>query len=489
MGIPIGKLAHLHGRGRHSSQRTACQSVWMSAQTTRRCWTTRITSVTDNGVCAAPAYDEFIEAFVEGVKRAFPRTAAVGRLSQEHRVYRARPLSSAAAEFQRRHSRHGRCRVGWHLGAIRITGGKISEQRISMRAPERPVSGLHVWCGPPCGRSATTRSRSCKARCLPIREGLLCHGRIDQGPAQDRVRPERTGLPILRIQRQPLPITGNHSARSSHRTGGNYGTRRLFQEPMIREMAKHVERPIVMPLSNPTSKAECTPADAIAWTDGRAIIATGSPFPSLEYGGRTHMFGQANNVFVFPGIGLGCMLAQAHQVTDQMFLVAAKTLATCVGEAAGRRDGSIPTSRNCDPSARRSPRPSCARQGGRRRTTVARQRDRTTGRAVDVVPRLSSVSSRQLREERAELRTTRAVARCRYWPANRRWSRYLSAAEHCRSVRLIRLAWLPRHNTAWRTGGGWIAGNAAHVRSGVVRFRARRGRPCCGRPSTRHTRG
>jgi len=98
-------------------------------------------------------------------------------------------------------------------------------------------------------------------------------------------------------------------------------------------MAEHVDRPAIFPYSNPTSKSEGIPEEIIRWTEGRALIATGSPFAPVEFEGRTIQIGQGNNVYIFPGVGLGAVVAGARKVSDAMFAAAANALASRVSEA------------------------------------------------------------------------------------------------------------------------------------------------------------
>ncbi|HEV2893219.1 MAG TPA: NAD-dependent malic enzyme [Actinomycetota bacterium] len=100
-----------------------------------------------------------------------------------------------------------------------------------------------------------------------------------------------------------------------------------FSEPIVRDMAAHVERPIILPLSNPTSRCEAHPADLIRWTDGRALVATGSPFPPVDHDGRRYVVAQANNALVFPGLGVGVAVSRARRISDPMLAAAANAVA------------------------------------------------------------------------------------------------------------------------------------------------------------------
>ncbi|MEB4782038.1 NAD-dependent malic enzyme [Paenibacillus jamilae] len=111
---------------------------------------------------------------------------------------------------------------------------------------------------------------------------------------------------------------------------GTSGVAGAFSEEIVKEMAKHTERPIIMPMSNPTPLAEATPEDLIHWTDGKALIATGSPFEPVIYNNITFEIGQSNNAFVFPGLGLGAIVVKSKIITDSMFAAAAHAVAQMV---------------------------------------------------------------------------------------------------------------------------------------------------------------
>jgi malate dehydrogenase (oxaloacetate-decarboxylating) len=110
---------------------------------------------------------------------------------------------------------------------------------------------------------------------------------------------------------------------------GVSGAPGLFSEDVIKEMHKHCARPIVFPLSNPTSRVEATPNDIIRWTNGEALVATGSPFDPVVHDGKTYPIAQCNNSYIFPGIGLGVLAVQAKRVTDEMLMESSRALATC----------------------------------------------------------------------------------------------------------------------------------------------------------------
>ena len=191
---------------------------------------------------------------------------------------------------------------------------------------------------------------------LVDRQGLLHDGLSGLAPFQQKfVQPNaqvsgwrsNSGevISLLEVVRnaQPTMLIG---------VSGQPGT---FTEAIVRSMAEHAERPIIFPLSNPTSRSEALPSDLLAWTGGRALIATGSPFDDLSYGGHTFPIAQCNNSYIFPGLGLGVLAVKARRVSDAMVMAAARALAECSPSRGNSAGALLPRSRNLERSRVGSP--------------------------------------------------------------------------------------------------------------------------------------
>jgi malate dehydrogenase (oxaloacetate-decarboxylating) len=210
------------------------------------------------------------------------------------------------------------------IAACASRGRKLSDERILVYGAGAGGAGVALALREGMKREGLDDDEA-RARVFVLdSKGLLVEGR----PMEDYKKP--LAQPRARLAGWPegpwgLLATARH-ARATALLGLS-GQGGAFTEPAVRALLPHAERPVVFALSNPTSACEATPEDIMAWSDGRALVATGSPFPPVRVGGRDVPVGQGNNAFVFPGLGFGAILADASEITDNMVLAAAYALA------------------------------------------------------------------------------------------------------------------------------------------------------------------
>ena len=273
-------------------------------------------------------YDDFIEQFVTAVEKVFPHALLQWEDFAKDNArnlldrYRDRILS-----FNDDIQGTGAVTLAGWLAAVEISGVPLADQRIVMLGAGSAATGIAEQIVAVMVEAG-----------IPLEQARRTIWLID---SRDLVHTRRTGLEAVKmLYAQPYEMLEGWTREGSEAFTlydvvsnvrptcliGTSAQPGAFDERTIREMARHVERPVIFPLSNPTSKSEAVPADLIAWTEGRALVATGSPFEPVTYGGRTFTIGQCNNVFIFPGVGLGVIAVGAKRVTDAMFIAAARAL-------------------------------------------------------------------------------------------------------------------------------------------------------------------
>jgi len=275
------------------------------------------------------AYDDLVETFAEAVQARWPHVLlhwedfALGNANRLLARYRDR-LCSYNDDIQGTAA----VAVGTLLSAVNVTGEGLARQRIAVLGAGSAGTGICALLWRAMIEDGLSEAEARARFYLVDRDGLLVDGMAGLQPfqapfAQSRARlagwtlqaPQRIGLADVIANAHPTVLIGTS------------GQPHAFTEPMVREMAAHVRRPIIFPLSNPTQRSEATPQDLQAWTEGRAIISTGSPFPALRRNGRDMRVDQTNNAYVYPGIGLGAIAVHARRISDAMFLAAARVVA------------------------------------------------------------------------------------------------------------------------------------------------------------------
>jgi malate dehydrogenase (oxaloacetate-decarboxylating) len=282
---------------------------------------------------AAAEYDSFLDAFVDAVGKLFPRSLlhwediGVGNARRLLERYRERMLT-----FNDDIQGTGAVNLAAVLAAVRATGERLSGHRVVIFGAGTAGTGIADQLCAALRADGLTQEEA-RARFWAIdASGLLTAD--SAGLSESQRRYARDPAEVARWQRDRLlgGIGLAEVVRQVHPTVliGTSGRHGAFTAEIIAEMAAHTARPVVLPMSNPTELSEAVPADVIRWTEGRALVATGSPFGPVDFGGTRYAIGQANNALVFPGLGLGVIASRASRVTDGMLAAAAQAVAGLV---------------------------------------------------------------------------------------------------------------------------------------------------------------
>jgi malate dehydrogenase (oxaloacetate-decarboxylating) len=270
-------------------------------------------------------YFAFFDRFVDAVRERYP-----------HAVLQWEDLSkdSAFAVLERYRKKlpcfnddiqgTGAVTLAGALSACKIRGDKLRDQRIVVFGAGAGGAGVAWLLVRGMQRDGLTEKEAMERVYLLDSKGLLS----DDRPMEEYKRPfAKSREVIAKVGTALLEVVERAKPTMLLGLSGQPGT---FTQAIVRAMGKNNERPVIFALSNPTTSCEAQPADILAWTGGRAIVATGSPFAPVSFGGEMHEIGQGNNAFIFPGLGFGAVLSQAREITDAMVMASASALADYV---------------------------------------------------------------------------------------------------------------------------------------------------------------
>lgn len=274
-------------------------------------------------------YFEFIEQFVRAVRQELPNTLLQW---EDFSAIHARAILERYRDqlltFNDDVQGTGAITLSVVLSALNVTGTRMRDQTVVILGAGSASIGVADCLSAAMQADGVGPAEARGRFYLVNTKGLLHSKRTDLRPEQQTyVQPWEKVAAWRRSGDAPIGLSDVvHNVPATILIGLST-LAGAFTEPIVRELAQKTARPIVLPLSNPTAKAEAKPADVIRWTDGRALVATGSPFDPVAFGDRVYPISQCNNVYIFPALGLGAVASNARRVTDGMILAAARALA------------------------------------------------------------------------------------------------------------------------------------------------------------------